>query len=158
MQPGSAQLRDIMCLDACFCSVIELSIFASHYSTEIASIDVETGRIDRFGSDSNYSSRCILLYSGIHYDAVSLAPMPDAPEDFHETKFDVSDQTVLDGASKLADALRAKKAYTNTATFDLKCQVSLCFIVRQRVAGLALFPLFINSSNEEQHLFYWIGS
>ncbi|KZS91067.1 OTU-domain-containing protein [Sistotremastrum niveocremeum HHB9708] len=102
---------------------IELSIFASHYSTEIASIDVETGRIDRFGSESGYTSRCILLYSGIHYDAVSLAPMPDAPEDFHETKFDVSDQTVLDGASKLAGALRAKKAYTNTATFDLKCQV-----------------------------------
>ena len=27
-------------------------------------------------------------------------------------------------AKKLAGALRAKRAYTNTATFDLKCEVS----------------------------------
>ena len=30
---------------------------------------------------------------------------------------------LLMAAKKLADALRAKRAYTNTATFDLKCQV-----------------------------------
>ncbi|SRR6266550_885538 len=30
----------------------------------------------------------------------------------------------LIAAKKLADTLRAKKAYTNTATFDLKCEVS----------------------------------
>ena len=30
---------------------------------------------------------------------------------------------ILLAAKKLADMLRAKRAYTNTATFDLKCQV-----------------------------------
>jgi hypothetical protein len=31
---------------------------------------------------------------------------------------------VLVAAKKLADILRSKKAFTNTATFDLKCEVS----------------------------------
>ncbi|OBZ75522.1 Ubiquitin thioesterase OTU1 [Grifola frondosa] len=40
---------------------IELSILASHYSTEIASIDVETGRIDHFTPPPEHDSknRCI---------------------------------------------------------------------------------------------------
>jgi hypothetical protein len=35
------------------------------------------------------------------------------------------DDSVLVSAKKLADKLRAKKAYTNTSTFDLRCQVSV---------------------------------
>lgn len=101
---------------------IELAIFADHFRTEITSIDVESGRADRFG-EGKYTSRAIVLYSGIHYDAVSLAPTPAAPPDFHETVFDVKDDSVLRGARELAAKLRAKKKFTNTATFDLKCEV-----------------------------------
>jgi ubiquitin thioesterase OTU1 len=69
---------------------IELGILAAHYSTEIASIDVETGRIDRFSPGTNPERmRCLLIYSGIHYDAASLAPMPDAPNEWHQTLFPV---------------------------------------------------------------------
>jgi len=39
---------------------------------------------------------------------------------------DASDP-VLVAAKKLADILRSKKAFTNTATFDLKCEVRLDF-------------------------------
>ncbi|EJD02481.1 OTU-domain-containing protein [Fomitiporia mediterranea MF3/22] len=108
---------------------IELSILAKYYSTEIASIDVETGRIDRFEpTTGKASTRCILIYSGIHYDAASIAPMVDAPPDFHQTVFpiegeDAQTNNVLGAASKLADKLRAKRAYTNTATFDLRCEI-----------------------------------
>ncbi|KAG8805660.1 ubiquitin-specific protease otu1 [Serendipita sp. 399] len=100
---------------------IELSIFSSHYKTEITSIDIETGRCDRFG-EGQYTSRVIVLYSGIHYDAVSIAPIPNAPLDFHTTIFPTSDQHILQGAQKLADKLRANKKFTNTATFDLRCE------------------------------------
>ncbi|KAF8201558.1 hypothetical protein BJ912DRAFT_945671 [Pholiota molesta] len=109
---------------------IELSILATHYSAEIASIDVETGRIDRFapgefGSPSGM--RAILIYSGIHYDAATLAPMVDAPPEWHQTLFPITSSEdsdpVLVAAKKLADILRSKKAFTNTATFDLKCEV-----------------------------------
>ncbi|KAG9054707.1 ubiquitin-specific protease otu1 [Serendipita sp. 407] len=101
---------------------IELSIFSSHYKTEITSIDIETGRCDRFG-EGQYSIRVILLYSGIHYDAVSVSPIPNAPVEFHTTIFPISDQHILQGAQKLADKLRAGKKFTNTATFDLRCEV-----------------------------------
>jgi len=110
---------------------IELSILAAHYSTEIASIDVETGRIDHF-APGEYSAtsprmRAVLIYSGIHYDAASLSPMVDAPDEWHQTLFpvqssDPSSDPILIAAKKLADILRSKKAFTNTATFDLKCE------------------------------------
>ncbi|KAF7793170.1 hypothetical protein EIP86_004279 [Pleurotus ostreatoroseus] len=108
---------------------IELSIIAKHYSTEIDSVDVETGRIDHFTPPPSTDSgnRCILIYSGIHYDAATIAPILDAPSDFHQTliprEADGDVDPVLVAAKKLADKLRAKKAYTNTATFDLRCQV-----------------------------------
>ncbi|KAF8637360.1 hypothetical protein AX17_002859 [Amanita inopinata Kibby_2008] len=106
---------------------IELGILASHYQTEIASIDVETGRIDKFSATPGGAGmRCILIYSGIHYDAVSLAPFLDAPHEWHQTIFPVSsandDDPILVAAKKLSDILRAKRAYTNTTTFDLRCE------------------------------------
>jgi len=106
---------------------IELGILALHYRTEIASIDVETGRIDHFSpGESRGAMRCILIYSGIHYDAASLAPVTDAPNEWHQTLFPVNasndSDPILIAAKKLATILRGKKAFTNTSTFDLKCE------------------------------------
>src|SRR5712671_1771449 len=113
---------------------IELTILAAHYGTEIASIDVETGRIDRYRPDSSdsrageSSSSCcaLLIYAGIHYDATVLAPTPDAPQEFCASVVPASGaegERVLEALGKLATKLRAKRAFTNTATFDLKCEV-----------------------------------
>ncbi|KAH9952048.1 OTU-domain-containing protein [Amylocystis lapponica] len=108
---------------------IELAVLAAHYGTEIASVDVETGRIDHFAPPAARASgsRCVLVYSGIHYDAASVAPAPDAPPAFHETIVPVGAggerDPVLGAARRLADVLRARRAYTNTATFDLKCEI-----------------------------------
>jgi ubiquitin thioesterase OTU1 len=102
---------------------IELSIFSNHYRTEISSFDVKTGRIDNFGEGNNYESRCILIYSGIHYDALSLSPIPDAPASFHTTVFPVHDDSVLEAAKRLVGKLKDKHYYTDTASFDLRCGV-----------------------------------
>jgi ubiquitin thioesterase OTU1 len=85
---------------------------------------VETGRVDTFDPQSPSGQRCILLYSGIHYDTVSLTPDLNAPDEWHQTLFPASTDPdpVLDAASQLATKLRQKKAFTNTNTFDLKCQ------------------------------------
>ncbi|KAG7092596.1 hypothetical protein E1B28_008939 [Marasmius oreades] len=103
---------------------IELSILAKHYRTEICSIDVETGRIDHFSPQGpeDTGMRCIVIYSGIHYDAATLAPSPDAPVEWHQTVFSVENAGTLDTGKQLAGRLRTKRAYTNTATFDLKCE------------------------------------
>jgi ubiquitin thioesterase OTU1 len=129
---------------------IELTILAAHYGTEIASIDVETGRIDRFSSSSDADadsgaseSRVLLIYSGIHYDAAVLAPAPDAPQEFCASVVPANTtaegERVLEALQALATKLRAKRAYTNTATFDLKCEVrvfhplpSLLVVLRDR--------------------------
>jgi ubiquitin thioesterase OTU1 len=71
---------------------IELGILASHFQTEIASIDVETGRVDHFSPPHDHDvggMRCILIYSGIHYDAATLAPTSDAQSEWHQTLFPV---------------------------------------------------------------------
>lgn len=106
---------------------IELTILATHYRTEIASIDVETGRIDRFGDAHGVGDgRALVIYSGIHYDAAVLAPEPDAPQDFCVSvvpSIGAEGEHVLEALRVLATKLRAKRAFTNTATFDLKCEV-----------------------------------
>ncbi|KAG8743884.1 ubiquitin-specific protease otu1 [Ceratobasidium sp. 414] len=102
---------------------IELSIFSDYFRTEIDSYDVETGRCDKFG-EGKYENRCVLMYSGIHYDAVSLAPTRDAPLDFHTTVFPTEGSDhISQGAAKLASQLRASRKFTNTSTFDLKCEI-----------------------------------
>ncbi|HEV7738699.1 MAG TPA: hypothetical protein VGO47_15165 [Chlamydiales bacterium] len=70
-----------------FLSHEELSILSTIYQTEICSIDIETGRVDKFGEGASYRDRVILLYSGIYYDATSLAPTPGFPPDWHQTNF-----------------------------------------------------------------------
>lgn len=109
---------------------IELSILSTHYSTEIASIDVETGRIDHFTptSGSSTGNRVLLIYSGIHYDAAVLAPELGVPADFCTSIVpilgeDEGSDEMLKGLQVLAGKLREKRKFTNTATFDLKCEV-----------------------------------
>jgi len=48
--------------------------------------------------------------------------MPDAPFEFHQTVFPVTSESIMKGAAQMATKLREKKAFTNTSTFDLKCQ------------------------------------
>ncbi|KIJ69014.1 hypothetical protein HYDPIDRAFT_172511 [Hydnomerulius pinastri MD-312] len=105
---------------------IELGILAKYFKTEIASIDVETGRIDQFSPDEGNGDRCIVVYSGIHYDAATMAPTADAPPEWHQTVFPItaadSSDPILEAAKKLATILRERRAFTNMATFDLKCE------------------------------------
>lgn len=89
---------------------IELGILATYFKTEIASIDVETGRIDRFAPPPQRSSgnrcsvvsicsreqaltvtlgRCLVVYSGIHYDAATLAPAENTPLEWDQTVFPI---------------------------------------------------------------------
>lgn len=63
------------------------------------------------------------MYSGIHYDATSLAPTESASSEFHQTVFPVCSAPIMLAAEKLASKLRLKKAFTNTTTFDLRCEI-----------------------------------
>ncbi|KAI8807374.1 hypothetical protein BJ742DRAFT_679015 [Cladochytrium replicatum] len=99
---------------------IELAIFSQHYQVEIDSIDVATLRVDR----EQYQRRILLIYSGIHYDAVALAPFADAPQDFDQTTFEgPASESILRAGLELAGALKKQHKFTDLATFTLRCGV-----------------------------------
>ena len=58
---------------------IELGILADWFEVQIASVDVQTGRIDLFGSECA-KERVYVMYSGIHYDALALSAGPSFPQ------------------------------------------------------------------------------
>ncbi|CAO0793769.1 unnamed protein product [Mucor circinelloides] len=100
---------------------IELAIFSAYFGVEIDSIDVQTGRIDKFGEGS-FDERVLIVYSGIHYDALALTPTVDSPPDFDQTRFSVDEDFILDAAKQLVDGLRKSHKFTDIANFTLKCE------------------------------------
>ncbi|CAG8693665.1 10529_t:CDS:10 [Acaulospora morrowiae] len=128
---------------------IELAIFASHYKVvfdiqEIRSIDVKSGRIDRYGQ-GNYGQCVYIIYSGIReylclkhlssilvnqstlfqtyldYDSIAFTPTTEASPEFDQTIFDASDETTLTASTEIADKMKQMHKYTYTADFTLRC-------------------------------------
>ncbi|KAF1355719.1 OTU-domain-containing protein [Lizonia empirigonia] len=100
---------------------IELSILSQEFDIEIASINVQDLRVDRF--NEGRPRRCILVYSGIHYDTIAFVPLGSStvsPE--HDVKlFDAHDAVLLAAARDLCAQLKQQKYYTDTQKFDIKC-------------------------------------
>ncbi|KAK6934453.1 OTU domain, partial [Dillenia turbinata] len=106
---------------------IELSILAEYYGREIAAYDIKTMRCDLYGQEHNYGERVMLIYDGLHYDALVVSPFNGAPEDFDETIFQVQkDRTIGPIESVALNFVREQqrqRSYTDTANFTLRCGV-----------------------------------
>ncbi|KAH1121118.1 hypothetical protein J1N35_004278 [Gossypium stocksii] len=117
---------------------IELSILADYYGREIAAYDIQTSRCDLYGQERNYSERVMLIYDGLHYDALAMSPFEDAPEEFDQTIFAVQkDRTIgpVEGlALNLVKDQQSKRRYTDTANFTLRCGVCQIGVVGQKEA------------------------
>lgn len=104
---------------------IELGILCQEFNIEICSINVQDLRVDRF--NEGQPTRCILVYSGIHYDVVALSPSEpphthtDVPPDFDVKVFDSDNDAILVGALDMCKVLQQKHYYTDTAGFAVKC-------------------------------------
>lgn len=105
---------------------IELSILSKHFEIEICSIDVKSLRIDRF--NEGQPTRCVLVYSGIHYDTIALSPSDPpfdhayAPPEFDTKIFDSADPVILEKAVALCQILKQKRYFTDTAGFQVLCR------------------------------------
>ena len=105
---------------------IELDILSKHFDIEICSIDVQTLRIDRYNEHS--PNRCIVVYSGIHYDTIAISPSDpphthsNSPPDFDTKIFASVDDSILTAAVEICRMLQAKHYYTDTARFSLRCK------------------------------------
>lgn len=102
---------------------IELSILSQEFDIEIASVNVQDLRVDRFNEGK--ARRCILVYSGIHYDTIAFVPHGVSPLDSeNDVKlFDASDDVILEAARQLCGELKKKHYFTDTKKFDLKCNI-----------------------------------
>lgn len=106
---------------------IELNVLSRQFGIEICSIDVATLRIDRFNEGAQ--KRCILVYSGIHYDTIALSQSDPysvdgyaQPEDDVKI-FDTNDDAVLAAALELCGELKKRHYFTDTAAFQIRCNV-----------------------------------
>ncbi|KAI9822881.1 MAG: ubiquitin-specific protease otu1 [Thelocarpon impressellum] len=114
---------------------IELSILSAHFDVEICSIDVQSLRVDRF--NEGRPTRCLLVYSGIHYDVLALSPsgLGQAPPDLDTKVFDASDEDLLREAVKLCRRLQEKHYFIDTAGFSVKCNVCGTLLVGEKGAA-----------------------
>jgi ubiquitin thioesterase OTU1 len=102
---------------------IELSILSQEFDIEIASINVQDLRVDRFNEGK--ARRCILVYSGIHYDTIAFVPAGSStfsPENDIKL-FDTGDEVILQAARELCGELKKQRYYTDTQNFDIKCNL-----------------------------------
>jgi len=98
---------------------IELQILAKHFAMELCSIDVASGRMDRF--NEGMENQSFLVYSGIHYDCLALSPGSELPAEFDQTVVPSVDPSYMEAASRLCSILRSRHYYTDTAKFTLAC-------------------------------------
>lgn len=105
---------------------IELSILSQHFDIEICSINVQDCRVDKFNEGK--PTRCILVYSGIHYDVCAVAPFSGAEPEFDRKVFEVMkvdgeeiDGGAVDAAVELCRGLQKRHYFTDTHGFALKC-------------------------------------
>ncbi|KAI8365858.1 hypothetical protein EDC96DRAFT_575137 [Choanephora cucurbitarum] len=100
---------------------IELAILSAYFDLEINSIDVQSGRMDRFGEGKS-KERAFVVYSGIHYDAIAMNPQFNGPKELDETRFSLDNEHVVEAAKKLIGDLRKNHKYTDVANFTLRCE------------------------------------
>ncbi|KAJ5116480.1 hypothetical protein N7456_000828 [Penicillium angulare] len=104
---------------------IELKILSEYFNIEICSIDVQTLHIFQFNEGA--PTRCIVVYSGIHYDVLALSPSTPPytranPLADGDTKiFESVDPVVLEKAKELCQILQSKHYYTDTSGFLVRC-------------------------------------
>jgi ubiquitin thioesterase OTU1 len=104
---------------------VELSILAKHFGREIAAYDIQTKRCDVYGQGENYSERAMVLYDGLHYDAMVLT-RPGASKDEDVTVFPSTGpeaEEVDAKARAVVDEAHRARAFTDVANFTLRCLV-----------------------------------
>lgn len=99
---------------------IELAVFSDLYGAEIASFDVQSGRMDLFGEGHGHPVRVYLQYTGIHYEAFAQAH--GASEAGDVTVFSPQDTAVLAQVQELVLLAQAAHRFTDTHRFALRCE------------------------------------
>lgn len=117
---------------------IELAILSKYYKREIAAYDIQTTRCDVYGQGEGYTERVMLIYDGLHYDALAMAFFDGAPEEVDQTIFPILADGTIGNVSKLAERLvheaHRQRKFTDTSNFTIRCAVCQKAFVGQKEA------------------------
>ncbi|KAH7129302.1 hypothetical protein B0J13DRAFT_135143 [Dactylonectria estremocensis] len=109
---------------------IELSILSAIFDIQICTFDVQAQNVINFGEDKR--DRCVLVYSGIHYDRVAFSysdspyTTTTLPPEMDRTIWPTDDDEVLQKTEELVRKLNAAHYYTDTEGLVLRCDVPGC--------------------------------
>ena len=111
---------------------IEISILSQHFKVEIAVVDSRTGYLMRFGEDMNYPRRILLIYDGIHYDAL-VYELTDRPG--HRIyQFSRNNHSIIEQARQIGNEAKSSRQFTDTSNFQLQCNVCSIYLKGQKEA------------------------
>lgn len=135
-KPRAEYIRWIQ-TDNAWGGAIELEILAKHFGITILSLDVAT--LSTYFFNPGQDKFIIVVYSGIHYDAVALVPSEDdeAGPEFDTTMFTVDEKgnEVVQQLKVLGELLKQKHYYTDTSNFELKCDICNAIIIGEKGAN-----------------------
>lgn len=122
---------------------IELGILADWYNVRIVCIDIELGNFIRFENEKEPAKRyIILIYSGIHYDLLSMNEVLstkdcDKANDVSNWSLEDSkeEEIILASSQKLCKLLQSQDYATNTTTFRVRCLDCLQILVGEMGAS-----------------------
>ena len=103
---------------------IEVQILSEYFQVEIVVVDTMSGSFTRFGESNNFPTRMVLIYDGIHYDALARAFSTSSPVERDVTRFEVGSPAFTaaqSAAMELVHRLHRERAFTDTAGFTLRC-------------------------------------
>lgn len=106
---------------------IDIAILAEYWNICVRNISVQDGHV--YSYNEGAPNMCIIVYSGIHYDAVALSPSDppfthaSAPMEWDQKQFPTNDGIVLEKAKELVGVLRQRHYFTDTGHFAIKCGV-----------------------------------
>lgn len=101
---------------------IELKLFSDMFQMEIASIDVQSNRVDIFGEDKKYPQRMYLVYNGVHYDPLVMAVNESSLDDI--CIFESDDHQTLIQMQNFCKSFKDKGDYVDLAKMNkLRCVI-----------------------------------
>ncbi|KAI0462315.1 hypothetical protein LJB42_004403 [Komagataella kurtzmanii] len=117
---------------------IEAQILAEYLDISIWTVDIESLQVYKF-NDEMASRFCVIMYSGIHYDAMALKLDTSLDEEDSQIcvfdKFSELGTLIEDNVLKLTNHLKNQGYYTNTSTFILQCQICLATLQGEKEAN-----------------------
>jgi ubiquitin thioesterase OTU1 len=115
--------------DSSWGGYIETKAIAENFGLEVVTLDVKTGLATKYNEDATQKGgkRCFIIYSGIHYDVLAFEPgsssgwQAGGGGDMDQYQFDPSDQQAMEAALAVAKLLKGRNYYTDTSSFEIKC-------------------------------------